>query len=197
MQRIIKNALSLLIAGVVLVVLYTGIVTLLGQLFFNQQANGSLVKDQTGQVVGSSLIGQAFTDEKYLWGRQMLIDDTSFKDEQGQPVMYAFNSNLSQKSPKLVQQVKQRASEIAALNNDKTPVPVDLVTTSGSGLDPEISVAAANYQVERIAQARKIAPQQVQQVIKQNTKDKVFGILGTKRVNVLAVNLALDRLTEK
>lgn len=197
MQKTLKNALSLLIAGVVLVVLYTGVVTLLGQLFFNHQANGSLVKNQAGQVVGSKLLGQAFTDDKYLWGRHMIIDDTSFKDQAGQPVMYAFNSNLSQKSPQLVQEVKQRAKGIAALNDEKTPVPVDLVTTSGSGLDPEISVQAADYQVKRIAKARNISQSQVKKVIEQNTYDKVLGFFGTKRVNVLEVNLALDRLTDK
>lgn len=197
MQRIIKNALSLLIAGVVLVILYTGVVTLLGQLFFNHQANGSLIKNQAGQVVGSKLLGQAFSDEKYLWGRHMIIDDTSFKDQAGQPVMYAFNSNLSQKSPKLIQQVKQRATEIATFNDEKTPVPVDLVTTSGSGLDPDISVKAAKYQVNRIAKARNLAPSKVRQVIEKYTQDKLWGVLGTKRVNVLEVNLALDRLTEK
>ncbi|MFT8373182.1 MAG: K(+)-transporting ATPase subunit C [Liquorilactobacillus satsumensis] len=192
MRRALKDSVGILLTVVVLCVCYTLLVTLLGQLFFNKQANGSLITNSKGQKVGSELLAHPFTAKKYLWGRNMILDTTSFKSTQGR-VAYGTISNLSQTSTELRTQVKQRAAVIGALNNQKN-VPAELVTTSGSGLDPEISPQAAAYQVERIARARSLSAKTVQKVISKYTSQKTGGILGAARVNVLQVNLALDKI---
>lgn len=144
----------------------------------------------------SELLAQPFSEKKYLWGRNMIIDTKDFKTAGGQAVLYGTASNLAQNSSVLQKQIKIRTQQIKKLNNEvnNSKVPIDLVTTSGSGLDPEISPKAAEYQVSRIAKARHIKQQEVRKLIDRYTKKPPFGILGETRVNVLKVNLALDRI---
>jgi len=156
------------------------------QAVFPSQANGSLV-EQNGKVVGSSLIGQQFDAPQYFWGR---LSATS-------PMPYnASNSGGSNTGPTnsaLTDEVKGRIAALKAAGTDVTkPVPVDLVTSSGSGLDSEITPAAAAYQVDRVAKARKMSAADVQALIDAHTKGRQFGLFGEPRVNVLELNLALD-----
>lgn len=191
-----KSVLAI-IAVTIVCGIYTLIVGTVGQTLFPSQANGSLIR--SGKTVkGSSLIAQPFTSKKYLWGRQMSVtvgDITGQSDAKN--IMY---SGASQKSPDdkgYQKEIIDREKTIKRLNPNSTysEVPVDLVTNSGSGLDPEISPKAAKYQVVRIAKARHISTQKVQQIINQNTKKRTLGILGESRVNVLKTNIALDKLS--
>ncbi|MXN74675.1 potassium-transporting ATPase subunit KdpC [Burkholderia sp. 4701] len=165
---------------------YPAVMTVFGQLVFPSQANGSLI-EQGGKVVGSALIGQQFDAPKYFWGR---LSATS-------PMPYnaggSGGSNLGPLNPSLADQVKARIAALRDAGTDLSkPVPVDLVTASASGLDPEITPAAAAYQVERVAKARKLSPDAVAQLVAANTSARQFGVLGEPRVNVLKLNLALD-----
>ncbi len=165
---------------------YPVVMTLVGQTVFPSQANGSLI-EKDGQVVGSALIGQSFDTPKYFWGR---LSATS-------PMPYnaanSGGSNLGPINPALADQVKARIAALRDAGTDiSKPVPVDLVTASASGLDPEISPAAAAYQVERVAKARNLPADTVAQLVAANTAGRQFGVLGEPRVNVLKLNLALD-----
>jgi K+-transporting ATPase ATPase C chain len=167
----------------------------IAQLVFPHQANGSLV-EHDGKVIGSSLIGQNFTSEKYFHGRPSATTEPDPKDPSKTiPVPYAADnsggSNAGPTSKALVDRVKDDAAKLQA-ENPNTPVPVDLVTTSASGLDPDITPAGADFQVPRVAKARGIGEDKLRQLIADNTTDRTLGILGEKRVNVLALNLALD-----
>jgi len=175
-------ALMTLLTGVVYPLVVTGI----GQVVFPWQANGSLiVKD--GKVLGSVLIGQPFDDPKYFWSRPSAT--SPFADNAAS----SSGSNLSPTNPDLIQAVQGRVDALRAADPGNTaPVPVDLVTASGSGLDPHISPAAALYQVARVAKARKLAPETVRQLVERHTEGRFLGFLGEPRVNVLALNLALD-----
>jgi len=178
---------SLLALTVITGVVYPLIVTGIAQVVFPSQANGSLiVKD--GKVVGSALIGQPFDDPKYFWGRPSAT--TPFPDN----AAASSGSNLSPTNPDLIKAVQARVDALRAADPGNTaPVPVDLVTASGSGLDPDISPAAALYQVPRVARARKLDPQMVQQLVERYTEGRTFGVLGEPRVYVLELNLALDQ----
>ena len=147
-----------------------------------------------GHIYGSELLAQQFTKPEHLWGRPMSLDLTSFTDEEGNPVMYACAPNKSPARDEENALVQERidASLEAHPSREDTPIPVDLVTVSGSGLDPEISPEAAAYQVHRIAQARGMSEEDVQAVIDEYTTGRFLGIFGEPRVNVLKVNLALD-----
>jgi K+-transporting ATPase ATPase C chain len=193
--KAIKNSVIFLLITVIFCFLYTGVVTIIGQTFFYHQANGSMII-LTKEKKESELLAQPFSEKKYLWGRNMIIDTKDFKTSGGQVALYGTASNLAQNSSILKKQIKTRTQRIKTLNNkaNNSNVPIDLVTTSGSGLDPEISPKAAEYQVPRIAEARHIKQQEVQKVIDKYTKKPSFGILGKARVNVLKVNLALDRI---
>lgn len=173
--------------------IYTMAVMGLGQLLFPSQANGSLLS-QNGKVVGSALLGQQFTDDGHLWGRVMQYDVGTFTDENGAPAAYAWPSNLSPASPAYEALVAERVEKLRASNPDRAgePVPVDLVTCSGSGLDPHISPAAAEYQVPRIAKATGKSEDEIRETIRQYTEGRLLGVFGEPRVNVLKVNLALD-----
>ncbi len=175
-------ALMTLVTGVAYPLLVTGI----AQAIFPSQAQGSLVvKD--GKVIGSTLIGQPFDDPKYFWGRPSAT--SPFADNAGS----SSGSNLSPTNPDLVKAVQGRVDALRAADPGNTaPVPVDLVTASGSGLDPHISPAAALYQAERVARARKLQPEAVRQLVDRNIEGRFLGFLGEPRVNVLALNLALD-----
>jgi K+-transporting ATPase ATPase C chain len=171
-----------LVTGVAYPLLVTGI----AQAVFPAQAQGSLiVKD--GHVVGSRLIGQPFDDPKYFWSRPSAT--SPFADNAGSST----GSNLSPTNPDLIKAVQGRVDALRAADPGNTaPVPVDLVTASGSGLDPHISPAAALYQVARVARVRKLDPGGVRQLVERHTEGRSLGFLGEPRVNVLTLNLALD-----
>ncbi|EPD25557.1 potassium-transporting ATPase subunit KdpC (plasmid) [Pediococcus pentosaceus] len=192
-----KSILAVIVITIICGI-YTLIVSAIGQTFFTSQANGSLVRsDQT--VRGSALIAQPFTSKKYLWGRQMNItvgDITGQKNNKN--IMYSMASQMSPNDKSYQKEIIDKEKTIKGLNPNATyrHVPIDLVTNSGSGLDPEISSTAAKYQVKRIAKARHVSVQKIQRVINQNTKTRTLGILGEPRVNVLETNLALDKLSK-
>lgn len=195
-QTILPRAmLFLIVCSFICGILYTGAVTGLAQLLFPEQANGSLIEID-GKKYGSSLLGQPFSDERYLWGRVMNIDVSTYKDENGTPLLYAGPSNLSPASREYKKLIAERVAKLQAAHPEmkETPIPVDLVTCSGSGLDPEISLAAAQYQVSRIARVRGISEQTVEEAIKMGTKERFLGVFGEKTVNVLQVNLRLDQV---
>lgn len=178
--------MSLLILTVVTGVVYPLVVTGIAQMVFPYQANGSLiVKD--GKVVGSALIGQPFDDPKYFWGRPSATSPFGYNAGSSS------GSNLSPTNPDLIKAVQGRVDALRGADPGNTAaVPVDLVTSSGSGLDPHISPAAALYQVSRVARERKLSPDTVQTLVDRHTQGRLWGVLGEPRVNVLALNLALD-----
>lgn len=167
-------------------VLYPLLVTGVAQLAFPKQANGSLV-EQDGQVIGSRLIGQQFTAPGYFWGRPSA---TGPMPNNGGG---SGGSNQGPLNPALHEAVKARVAALREVDpGNSAPVPGDLVSASGSGLDPEISLAAAHYQVARVARARGLPAARVDALVEQHAQGKVFGLFGEPRVNVLTLNLALD-----
>ena len=161
---------------------------------FPHQANGSLIlKD--GKAVGSELIGQSFDDPKYFWGRLSATGTFPYNAFNAENLTASSGSNYGPLNPALLEAVKARIAALKAADPGNTaPIPVDLVTASGSGLDPNISVAAALYQVPRVARARGLSEEAVRALVNQYTVGRQFGILGEPRVNVLELNLALDQL---
>src|SRR5205814_7684223 len=186
MSHLRAALVSLVVLTGVTGVVYPVVVTAIAQLVFPYQANGSLmVKD--GKVVGSSLIGQPFDDPKYFWGRPSATSPFGYN------AASSSGSNLSPTNPALVKSVQERVDALRAADPGNTaPVPVDLVTASGSGLDPHISPAAALYQVNRVAKARKLQPDAMRTLVERNIEGRQFGFLGEPRANVLALNLTLD-----
>jgi K+-transporting ATPase ATPase C chain len=172
---------------------YPLLVTGVAQAAFPHQANGSLI-EQGGKVVGSHLIGQSFDDPKYFWGRLSATTDSNSKAlpyNAGSSVA----SNLGPTNPALIDEVKGRVDALHAADPENdAPIPVDLVTSSGSGLDPEISPAAAAYQIHRVAKARGLDDGRVRDLVQAHTAGRQLGILGELGVNVLELNLALDDL---
>lgn len=179
-------------------ILYTGVVTGVSQLFFPDKANGSII-EVDGKKYGCELLGQQYTDDAHMWGRIMNIDVSTYKDENGHTLMYAAPSNLSPASEEYEALVAERVEKLRAANPDmdETAIPVDLVTCSGSGLDPHISPAAAEYQVARIAKANDITEDEVQAIIEKCTDGRFLGLFGEETVNVLKVNLMLDGILEE
>jgi potassium-transporting ATPase KdpC subunit len=185
----LRSALTLFVLLTVLTgLVYPLIVTGLARLLFPARAGGSiLVRD--GHAVGSVLIGQSFSDPRHFWGRPSATTPQPYNGTA------STGSNLGPLNPALLDAVKQRLEALRAADpGNEAPVPVDLVTASGSGLDPQISVAAAYYQVARVARARGLPEAQVRALIAAHTEGRLLGVLGEPRVNVLELNLALDAL---
>ncbi|HEY6484566.1 MAG TPA: potassium-transporting ATPase subunit KdpC [Steroidobacteraceae bacterium] len=167
---------------------YPLLVTGLAQLIFPRQARGSLVL-QGGRLIGSRLIGQSFSDPKYFWSRPSATTPQPYN------ALASSGSNLGPLNPALMQAITARIQALHVADpGNPAPIPVDLVTASGSGLDPQISLAAANYQLARVARARHLAPEAVRALIRAHTRGKLLGVLGEPAINVLELNLALDRL---
>jgi potassium-transporting ATPase KdpC subunit len=179
-----------LITGVIYPLAVTGI----AQVIFPSQANGSLIMAD-GKAVGSELIGQQFDDPSYFWGRISATGTFAYNAFNAENLTASSGSNYGPLNTALMDMVQARIDALKAADPDNTlPIPVDLVTASGSGLDPHISVAAALYQVHRVASARGLSEADIQSLVEKNIDGRQFGFLGEPRVNVLKLNLALDGL---
>ncbi len=186
LKQLRPTVVTLILFTIITGVFYTLLVTGIAQIVFPEKANGSLIK-KDGKIVGSELIGQPFSDTKYFWSRLSATGP------------YAYNagassgSNYGPLNPALLDAVKKRVQDLKVADSLNTqPIPVDLVTSSASGLDPHISIAAALYQVPRVARVRAISEPQVRSLVDQYTEGRQLGFLGEPRVNVLKLNLALD-----
>ena len=188
-----KAAIIFLIFTLLCGVIYTAFATGIAQLIFPDKANGSII-EVDGKKYGCELLGQQYTDDAHMWGRVMKLDVSTYKDKDGKILMYAAPSNLSPASEEYAELVAERVEKLRAANPamDEKAIPVDLVTCSGSGLDPHISPAAAEYQVARIADASGKSENEIREIINQCTDGKFLGVFGEKTVNVLEVNLRID-----
>lgn len=187
MKNLITAVLMTLVTTVLLGLVYPLVVTGLAQVIFPDQANGQLIKRGDGTIVGSRIIGQPFGGPGYFRSRP------SAAGAAGYDAGASSGSNLGPTNQKLIDRVKADVEKLQADNPGK-PVPIDLVTTSGSGLDPHISPAAAEFQIPRIARERKLSENEVRQIVNAHTEGRQFGFLGEPRVNVLELNLDLDQL---
>lgn len=186
--------LSLLALTLITGVIYPLVVTGIAQVVFPAQANGSLIV-QDGQVRGSALIGQPFDDPKYFWGRLSATGVYPYNAFNAGALAGSAGSNLGPLNPALAAMVQARIDALRAADPRATgPYPADLVTASASGLDPQISPAAAEFQVRRVARARGLSEEQVRELVAQYIEGRDLGILGEPRVNVLKLNLALDEI---
>ena len=190
---LLRRSVAFLCIMTALTCAYTGVLTLAGNTLFPFQAQGSILTLHGRHY--STLLGQPFNAPNHLWGRPVSADLTTYTKD-GQPLFYAGPSNKSPALPEYAATVQQRLERIRLAHPEKSgqPVPVDLVTESGSGLDPHISPAAAEYQVERLARATGFTPAEVRRTIALYTEGRTLGLLGEARVNVLKVNLALEGL---
>jgi potassium-transporting ATPase KdpC subunit len=185
MKNLITAVLMTVVTTVLLGLIYPLAVTGLAQVIFPAQANGSLLRSGDGTVIGSSLIGQPFSSPGYFRSRP------SAAGPNGYDAASSGGSNLGPTNQKLVDRVKGDAEKLQAENPGK-PVPIDLVTTSGSGLDPHISPAAAEFQIPRVARERGISEEELRQIVRAHTRARQFGFLGEPTVNVLELNLDLN-----
>lgn len=189
MKALLRPAIVLLALLTLLTgILYPFAVTGLAQAIFPVQANGSLIRGGgDGRVLGSALIGQPFADPRYFWGRPSATTPFPYN------AAASAGSNLGPSNPALIEAVQARITALRAADSGNTePVPIDLVTASGSGLDPDISVAAALYQAQRVARARGLDVEVIRQLVAKHTEGRQLGVFGEPRVNVLKLNLALD-----
>lgn len=187
MLSIFKPAAMLLLLLTLLTgLIYPAVVTLLAQGLFADQANGSLIKNKQGNIIGSALIGQQFTAPQYFWGRPSATSPAY-------NAAASSGSNLGPTNPILYANVAERIKALQQADPDNhTQIPVDLVTSSASGLDPHISIAAAHYQINRVAKTRHINPDKLRKLVNDVTESRQWLIFGEPRVNVLQLNLALD-----
>jgi len=182
-QSLMMLVLMTAVTGVVYPLLVTGI----AQLLFANQANGSVI-EHAGKATGSALIGQPFDDPRYFWGRPSATTPQAYNAGS------STGSNLATTNPAQIDGVKQHVDALHAVDpQNHAPIPADLVTASASGLDPQISPAAAQYQVARVARVRHLDAAQVQTLVDQATEGRLLGLLGEPRVNVLELNLMLDK----
>ena len=187
-QKQLKSAfLIFLLLTVITGIIYPFVITTVAQVFFRHQADGSIIfKD--GKPTGSSLIGQPFEDPKYFWGRLSATSPAAFD------ASASSGSNLGPLNAALRQKVDARVKSLRSADpENKSPVPVDLVTASASGLDPHISIAAAMYQVPRVARLRGIPQEKITEIVRENTQGRLLGVIGEPVVNVLQLNMALDK----
>ena len=192
-----RGALIFVIFSLLCGVVYTAVVTGIAQLLFPHQANGSII-EVDGKKYGSALLGQQYTDDAHLWGRMMNLDLSTYRDANGRTLLYAVPSNKSPASREYGEMVAARVEKIRDAHPEKgeLPIPVDLVTCSGSGLDPHISPAAAEYQVTRVATANGMTEEEVREIIRRCTDGRFLGVFGEETVNVLQVNLMLDGILQ-
>lgn len=195
-----KNTLSKAVGMVIAMtlicgIIYTTVITVIGTILFKDKANGSVI-EVNGVKYGSELLAQSFSDEKHMWGRVMNLNTSTFQDENGEYLLYSGPSNISPVSEEFKEVLDERVAMIkkADPEQSKELIPEDLLTCSGSGLDPSISVAAAKYQVHRIAKNNNMTEEEVNEIIEDCTSKKVFGIFGQETVNVLKVNLMLENI---
>jgi K+-transporting ATPase ATPase C chain len=183
LQTSLQALRALIVLTVITGVAYPLLVTGISQVLFKDQANGSLIQ-KDGKVLGSRLIGQPFSDPKYFWSRPSATSPQPYNGTASS------GSNQGPTNPALKEAIEGRIKDLGG----QTPVPGDLVTASGSGLDPHISPAAADYQIQRIAKTRGLPEERIRGLVQQHTQGRQLGILGEPRVNVLELNLALDQL---
>lgn len=185
---IIRPALTLFIVlSLITGLAYPLLTTALAQVMFPEQANGSLVHDAKGKIIGSTLIGQSFTSPKHFWSRPSATGPNAYNGSA------STGSNLGPLNPALAEAVQGRIDALKAADpGNKLPIPVDLVTASASGLDPHISLAAAEYQLARVARSRGMAEEKLRAYVEAYTEYPLLGFIGEARVNVLQLNLALD-----
>lgn len=196
---ILPRAISIfVIFTIVCGVIYTGAVTAIAQICFPHQANGSII-EVDGKKYGSELLGQQYNDEAHMWGRIMNIDVSTYKDNNGRTLMYATPSNLSPASDDFEALIAERVELLRKANPDmdESAIPVELVTCSGSGLDPHISPSAAEYQVSRLAKANNVSEDEIREIISECTDGRFLGVFGERTVNVLKVNLMIDGILEE
>jgi K+-transporting ATPase ATPase C chain len=185
--QLMPSLRMLLVMSALTGVVYPLFVTAVAKLAFPRAANGSLIVSD-GKTLGSDLIGQPFDDPKYFWSRPSATSPQPYN------AMASSGSNLGPRNPALADAVKDRIKALRDADpGNKAAVPVDLITASGSGLDPHISAAAADYQVARVAKARNVTAENVHRLVAENTEGRTLGLLGEPRVNVLKLNIALDR----
>jgi K+-transporting ATPase ATPase C chain len=191
-MKTLRTSIALLVAFTVITgILYPLLITAISQMAFPNQANGSLISDK-GKAVGSELIGQPFSRSDYFWGRPSSTSPIGYNGGASS------GSNLGPLSSALLDSVRQRAARLRGPDSTSVrPIPVDLVTSSASGLDPHISVASALVQVPRIARARALSENEVRELVNRNTQGRQWGFLGEPRVNVLRLNMELDGTTQK
>jgi len=196
MKQLLEQSIRPAVVLFILLSIITGVAyplatTVLGKWLLPQQANGSLIESE-GKLIGSSLIGQNFTEPKYFWGRP------SATGPYPNNAAASSGSNQGPLNPALAEAVKSRVSSLKSADpNNTLSLPVDLVTASASGLDPHISPAAAAYQASRVAKVRKLSVASVQALIDDNTEGRQWGVFGEPRVNVLMLNIALDKNAAK
>lgn len=188
-ETILRSAVVLFVYLTLLTgIAYPVVVTGIAQGVFRSQANGSLLSHADGRVIGSGLIGQSFTEPRYFHGRPSATAESPYN------AAASGGSNQGPLNPALITAVQERIAALHALDPDPAAaIPVDLVTASGSGLDPHISVAAAHFQVARVSRVRHLDPRMVSALIESHTENRLLGVIGEPRVNVLLLNLALDK----
>jgi K+-transporting ATPase ATPase C chain len=193
-QQLRPAIVMVLVLSVLLGLAYPLAITGIAQAIFPHQANGSLLRDADGTVIGSELIGQHFTEPRYFHGRPSVTVNPDTTEDQPYNAANTTASNLGPTNEKLINTVEERANAYREENGlaADASVPVDAVTASGSGLDPHITPANAALQVNRVAQARGVSPGQIESLVAQHTEGRTLGFLGEPRVNVLRLNLALD-----